>query len=416
MPPRLIDSENPGPFSTVKPSFAKKVNKSLIASEASEKNTPTSSFPSERRNYRPVASRLLSRGPLFYKLLTGAVSLGVLVTPLFAQAGIFSFLTAFLPAAAPSVDARVTQLNSQTVPLLQPAVNIDPNPPRGGGDITVADGGALVSSDGPSGTAADVEEVPQSSQISVYTVREGDTLSEIAAMFGVSINTILWANDIQGRVIHPGQQLVILPITGIRHTVVKGETIASIAKKYQGDATEIANYNELAAGASLSEGQIIIIPHGEVPVSSAPSSSSKGSSSNSGKVPNEPLHGAGGPNYNSYYLWPVDGGVITQGLHGFNAVDIGAPKGTAIFAAADGTVVVAKDNGGWNGGYGNYVVIQHPNGTQTLYAHALTGTVRVSIGDHVSQGEQIASVGETGLATGYHLHFEVRGAQNPFGK
>ncbi len=69
-------------------------------------------------------------------------------------------------------------------------------------------------------------------------------------------------------------------------------------------------------------------------------------------------------------------------------------------------------SGGWNGGYGNYVVIQHGNGTQTLYAHATS--ILVSVGQQVTQGQTIATVGRTGRATGNHLHIEVRGAKNPF--
>jgi murein DD-endopeptidase MepM/ murein hydrolase activator NlpD len=298
---------------------------------------------------------------------------------------------------------------------LQPAVNIDPNPAIGGGDITVADGAALMPADGPSGTLADITDEPQSSQISVYTVRNGDTLSEIAQMFGVSVNTIIWANDIQNRVIHPGDMLIILPITGIRHTVQKGETLASIAKDYKGDAAEIASYNELSGNASLAVGSVVIIPNGEVTnTSSVAAGSAPSKASASVSTPTAPLRGAGGPDYGSYYAWPLIGGVITQGLHGYNAVDIGAPKNTPILAAAEGTVIIARDNGAWNGGYGNYVVIQHPNGTQTLYAHATS--LVVSVGDHVTQGQTIALVGRTGEATGYHLHFEVRGAKNPFGK
>ena len=290
--------------------------------------------------------------------------------------------------------------------LLEPAVNLNPNPAKGGGNINVSGGVALVAEAGPAGTAADLEEVkPQSSQISIYTVREGDTLSEIAEMFNVSVNTIAWANDIQGRVIHPGQVLVILPVTGVSYTVKNGDTLASIAKKYEADTDEIANYNEIAADEPLAAGQIIIIPDGVV-ASAAPSTPSSSSG------PTAPLKGAGGPNYNSFYTWPVDGGVLTQGLHGWNGIDIGARSGTAIFAAAQGTVIVAKGGGAWNGGYGNYVVIQHNNGTQTLYAHA--SAVLVSVGQQVTQGQTIATVGQTGKATGTHLHFEVRGAANPF--
>jgi len=102
---------------------------------------------------------------------------------------------------------------------------------------------------------------------------------------------------------------------------------------------------------------------------------------------------------------------LSQGLHGHNAVDLAIGIGNPIDAAADGTVIIAK-TGGWNGGYGNYVVISHSNGTETLYAHA--EKLFVTPGEQVTQGEEIAKIGVTGETTGPHLHFEVRGAANPF--
>ncbi len=85
-------------------------------------------------------------------------------------------------------------------------------------------------------------------------------------------------------------------------------------------------------------------------------------------------------------------------------VDIAADKGTNIYAAASGTVEVAQY--GWGGGYGNYVMIGHGNGVETLYGHC--SALCVSQGQYVSQGQLIAKVGSTGTSTGNHLHFEVR--------
>lgn len=324
------------------------------------------------------------------------------------HAGPFSLT--YLFGGASTAAAASLSYNSQNLPLLSPAINIDPNPAKGGGDITVVDGSALEAQAGPSGTAADIEEWPTSSQISVYTVRDGDTLSQIASMFGVSINTIIWSNNIHGGVIHPGDTLVILPITGVRHTIAKGETLASLAKDFKANADEIAQYNGLDASAPLAVGTSIIIPNGEI-AAPAPKKST-GSTHRITKAPTEPFLGGGGPAVVGYYAWPVAGGIITQGLHGWNGVDIGAPKGTHILAAAPGIVIVARNNGAWNGGYGNYVVIQHGNGTQTLYAHM--SRVLVTAGDSVSQDQVIGLVGSTGESTGNHLHFEVRGAKNPF--
>jgi murein DD-endopeptidase MepM/ murein hydrolase activator NlpD len=114
---------------------------------------------------------------------------------------------------------------------------------------------------------------------------------------------------------------------------------------------------------------------------------------------------------NGYYTNPVPGAVKTQGIHGYNGVDLGAPIGTPVYAAADG-VVIASKFGAWYGGYGNHIIISHPNGTQTLYAHL--NSVDVSYGAQVAKGTAIGTVGNTGKSTGPHLHFEVRGAKNPF--
>ena len=216
-------------------------------------------------------------------------------------------------------------------------------------------------------------------------------------MFNVTINTIKWNNDIKGNTLKPGETLIILPIAGVQHIVKKGDTVTSIANRYKGDKEEIIAYNDLESGA-LTVGTVIIIPDGEiVPTSSSGFSGSRPTS--------------GLKEYAGYYLRPVAGGRKTQGIHGYNGIDIAAPLGTPIMASADGEVIVSR-NSGWNGGYGIYIVIRHPNGTQTLYAHNNSNTV--SVGDSVKQGETIGYVGRTGKVTGSHVHFEIRGAKNPF--
>ena len=290
--------------------------------------------------------------------------------------------------------------NSQTMPLLEPLIGPDSNARRGGGDTTVVDGGALLPDSGPSGTMSDIKDLPPADQVSVYVVRSGDTLSEVARMFQVSVNTIVWANDLpRATAIREGQVLVILPISGIRHTIVKGETLKSIAKKYQGDASEIAQYNGLDSNATLIVGETLIVPDGEeTPPPPA-----------SGRQPH-PIRG-GGPSYAGYYIRPIKGGVRTQGIHGYNGVDLANLTGTPIYASAGGTVIVSKESG-WNGGYAKYIVIQHDNNTQTLYAHNNDNIV--ARGQKVVQGQVIGYVGSTGNSTGPHVHFEIRGAKNPF--
>ena len=341
------------------------------------------------------------------KVLFRSVGIAVLAltiaigTPSVAQA--FS-LDSFLNGLRPTARAAQTlpTLHSFSTPVLSAAMNLDPNPNKGGGDICVDDEVALCAEVGPEGTMADIESASaKSGEISIYVVRTGDTLSEIAQMFGVTTNTVLWANDLKSsKDIHPGDTLVILPITGVKHVVKKGETIATLAKKYKADAGEILSYNGLPTGTSLSVGSELIIPHGvESPVIVASSARSTTA-----------LKGAGGPSIAGYYLCPIAGCTRTQGLHGYNGVDLKANY-TQVLAAASGTVVVARLSG-YNGGYGSYVVIQHSNGTQTLYAHL--SQVYVSVGQVVGQGQVLGISGNSGRSTGPHLHFEIRGAKNPF--
>lgn len=261
---------------------------------------------------------------------------------------------------------------------------------------------ALLPFSGPAGTLSDVASAPPPDRISIYVVRPGDTLSEIADMFGVSVNTIKWANDLKSAgAVHPGDTLLILPISGVQRTVAKGDTLKSIAKKYNADAEEIARFNGLDPALPLAIGSTVIIPGGEVAPAPAPVRPEGSNLAARG----------GGAIQSGYFSNPIPGAVVTQGLHGWNGVDFGAPRGTPIKAAANGVVIVSK-NGGWNGGYGKYVVITHENGTQTLYSHNSSNSV--SVGQPIAQGQVIGYVGSTGESTGPHLHYEVRGAANPF--
>ncbi len=309
------------------------------------------------------------------------------------------------PIAALAPERQAAIFNSQTVGLY-PHQTPSGRLSIGGADNTIINGiggSALLPDAGVEGTLADIDDQPQSDQISVYVVREGDSLSQIAEMFGVSVNTVRWANDLSTEaVIQEGQTLVILPISGVRHLVRSGDSLASIAKHYNADVKEILQFNGLAAESNLKIGEVVIIPHGEAVVPEAPPTKNL---AGGGKK------GSSGPEHRGYYVKPVASAVKTQGIHGYNGVDLAAPSGTQIMAAAAGQVMVSK-TGGWNGGYGNYIVIRHGNGTQTLYSHNSSNIV--SVGQNVVQGQVIGYIGSTGHSTGPHLHFEVRGAKNPF--
>lgn len=300
------------------------------------------------------------------------------------------------------------------IKLLSASTGPDLKANQGGGDIIV-DEGALASS-GPFNLESSGMD-KSAGEISVHVVRpctpeRCETLSHIAEMYGVSVNTILWANDISDpKSVRPGDTLIILPITGVRHVVKEKETLASIAKKYGAETQEqveaivgdILSYNRLASANDISVGDTVVVPGGVMHQATPQKSISK--SSTPTRTTSRGASGGGS------FVHPVPGAVRTQGIHGYNAVDLAAAVGTAIRAAGVGEVIVAKSSG-WNGGYGNYVVIKHANGVQTLYAHM--SSVAVSVGSSVDAGDKIGAVGSTGKSTGSHLHFEVRGTSNPF--
>jgi len=316
-------------------------------------------------------------------------------------------IDAFWPFLTTRAADDLPKLHDTSIDYLDAAANPDPNPSKGGLPVATTEGSALIPSGGPVGalSSASFGGSASGGEITLYTVREGDNLSEIADMFSVSMNTILWANDIKdAKTIQPGDELLILPVSGVKYEVQRGGTLHDVAKKFDADVEEIALFNGIDPDAPLAAGTELIVPGGNLaPAKKTTAKASSGTKSSASATPLPELSG--------YFGNPVAGGRVTQGIHGYNGIDVGAPQGTAVYAAAAGTVIVAKDGGGYNGGYGNYVVLTHDNGTQTLYAHL--SSVSVSMGASVAKGALIGGVGNTGRSTGYHLHFEVRGAKNP---
>lgn len=194
-------------------------------------------------------------------------------------------------------------------------------------------------------------------------------------------------------------------MTGIKHTVRKGDTISSIARKYKADTDDIAKFNGVTKDTSLTIGDIILVPEGELVVTTTTKSSGRI------VVKSKLLDVFSYSAPDGFFVRPVVGGRRTQGLHGHNGIDIAATPGTPILASAGGRVILARA-GGYNGGYGSMIIIAHQGGIQTVYSHLRS--VYVSAGQVVTQGQTIGSVGNTGRSTGPHLHFEIRGAKNPF--
>lgn len=233
-----------------------------------------------------------------------------------------------------------------------------------------------------------------------YTVEKGDTLSKIAKNFGVSLETILWANaGLRASRIQPGQKIAIPPLSGVLHQVGPGETVEGIAALYGIPGSAILAANRGILPAAFREGDALMVPN-------ARPKRTRGLASAADAL----------PDLRSYFQMPVKGFSWGE-LHPRNAVDIANACGTPVSAAAEGLVVRAGNPHAWNDGYGGIVRVEHPNGTATVYAHL--GEVKAEEGAYVKQKERIGSVGNTGNThgvTGCHLHFEVDGAKNPFAK
>ena len=222
-----------------------------------------------------------------------------------------------------------------------------------------------------------------------YTVQENDDIKSIASLFNVSEDSIRWANNLESDDLYKGVEIIVPTVSGVVHTLQIDESIEFLANIYNVSIESIYNANRV-----VYDGAKIVIPGARpVPIS-------------------DEIIGYKGIQIGEYFIMPVKG--FNWGrLHNNNAVDIAGVCETPIVAAADGVVIEEKE--GYNGGYGNYIVIEHTNGTETLYAHNTENIA--TVGSIVYQGEVIGTLGNTGNVhgvTGCHLHFEVHGTENPF--
>jgi len=255
------------------------------------------------------------------------------------------------------------------------------------------------------------------SKPTTYTIQSGDTVSGIAKKYGISVNTILWANDLTARsTLRLGQELTILPVTGVLHTVKKGETLGAIAKQYDTDLDKILAANRVQSASQIRIGETLVIPDGKPPVAvrqAAPRPPPVlGNVRDVFKPPPEGV--AGQAAASGKLAWPTDQHLINQYFHtGHPGLDINGNLSNHTYATDDGIVTFS----GWNsGGYGNMILIDHGNGMVTRYGHH--SKLYVKVGDHVTKGQVIGQIGSTGHSTGPHLHFElyVNGRRvNPLG-
>jgi murein DD-endopeptidase MepM/ murein hydrolase activator NlpD len=220
-----------------------------------------------------------------------------------------------------------------------------------------------------------------------YRVRKGDSVSKIAATHSLSMDAIIAGNGItNARRLREGETIRIPNMDGIPYTVKKGDSLEKISRSMGVPLEAILDANDLQSD-TIGAGTVLFIP--------------------GARMRAEDLKLALG----ELFIYPVRGRITSgfgwrndpiSGVRRFHAaLDLAAPTGTVVKAAMDGRVSAI----GVNSTYGNFIILNHGNGYQTLYAHL--NTVLVRKGDAVGQGSRIGEVGSTGYSTGPHLHFAV---------
>ena len=239
--------------------------------------------------------------------------------------------------------------------------------------------------------------------VRTYKVKKGDKLGDIATEFKVSPMTIVWANNLKSKTdFKRGDTLRIPPVTGLIVKVAATDTLASIASRYNVDGTDILVTNGID-DPNLVIGQVLVLPGAKgkaIPKPSIKPSSRITQATGGGGRISTPARYSGGK-----FSWPVVGGdnYISQYYHyGHYAIDIAADYGSTVRAAAGGTVIFA----GWKSNGGGYQVwVAHGSGLYTTYNHM--SAISVGRGQHVGRGQTVGRVGQSGNASGPHLHFEV---------
>lgn len=253
-----------------------------------------------------------------------------------------------------------------------------------------------------------------------YTVQEGDTVTKVAHRFGLEVSTVLWANDLTVRsTLTPGEEIRIPQQDGVYYSVKREDTLSEIAQRHGVGLAEVMAANGVSADAKLTVTQELFIPGAKrifieekpvvvaqaKPAFVAPSSTGYQSSATTNYKDNA---GVSSINSMDVEILRPTAGSLTQGYtRSHYALDLANKWHTPIYAAADGVVTVSQN--GWNYGYGNYIIIDHGNGIETLYGH--NDLREVSVGEAVVAGQEIALMGNTGRVfgkTGIHLHFELR--------
>lgn len=222
---------------------------------------------------------------------------------------------------------------------------------------------------------------------SVYQVRKGDTVSDIAESYNVTVDTILSANNIlSARALRPDQLLKIPSMAGIVYTTEKGDTVETVATKYEISTDRLIEANGLLS-TELNPGKSLFLPDAKLPTAVLREIS--------GDLFRWPVRGV----ITSWFSWRRDPFTGRKTFH--SGLDIGVPMGTSIAAAMEGTV----SETGYSPIMGKYVILRHSGGWKTLYAHM--SSISVQEGQYLSRNGRVGLSGNTGYSTGPHVHFSV---------
>jgi murein DD-endopeptidase MepM/ murein hydrolase activator NlpD len=232
-----------------------------------------------------------------------------------------------------------------------------------------------------------------------HTVVEGETIQSIGKNYGISFESIKYANNLSSNSIKTGQVLIIPPVEGTIHTVKKGDTLEKLSLRYKVPSQTIVDFNYLDAPYTLEDGMKITIPNARLPETPKYFAGNKTYDTSAyGIIP----YSGGSVKGTGQFVWPL-AGIISQYFSSYHpAIDIANNSGDII--AADKGVIVRA--GWWQGGYGNAVQIDHGNGYVSTYAHM--SSIAVSQGQEVEKGQKIGVVGSTGRSTGPHTHFTIQ--------
>ncbi len=235
--------------------------------------------------------------------------------------------------------------------------------------------------------------------VTKYAVKAGDNVSVIAARFGVTPDSVIWANgplEDNPDALTIGQELVIPPVSGVLHLVQKGETVQSIATRFKADGTAIFNdpFNQTIHDFKSSPPVLAVNAYIMVPGGSKPIVVKK--VQYSATTPQNAIKGT------SNFQWPTAACISQLYWARHPGIDLANSKGTAVVATDAGYVEFV----GWdNSGYGNMILVNHGNGAISRYAHL--AAFAVEAGASVKKGQLIGRIGSTGRSTGPHLHFEL---------